>query len=91
MENYKDHVDTLRKLLRGEWVDTDKVCAALDISFSEGMKMFEFGRIAKWNKAPLNGQKIIAKFRLSEKTIDQLGEFPFEDDPSPALSYTWNN
>ena len=74
------HVETLRRLLNGEWVDCKEVEAALDITFAEGLKKFEFGRIAKWNQAPLNGQKIITKFRLSEKTIDQLVEFPFEPE-----------
>ena len=71
--------ETLRKLLQGQWVDTDAVQEALDIDFAEGMRMFDFGRTVKWNKAPLNGQKVITKFRLCEKTIDQLGIFPFEE------------
>lgn len=70
--------ETLRKLLAGQWVDTQAVQDALDIDFSEGLRMFDFGRTVKWNKAPLNGQKIITKFRLCEKTIDQLGIYPFD-------------
>lgn len=72
--------ETLKKLLKGEWVYTEAVQEALDIDFSEGMRMFDFGRTVKWNKAPLNGQKVVTKFRLCEKTIDQLGVFPFEPE-----------
>lgn len=70
--------ETLRKLLQGQWVDTQAVQDALEIDFAEGMRMFDFGRTVKWNKAPLNGQKVVTKFRLCEKTIEQLGVFPFE-------------
>ena len=72
--------ETLKKLLEGQWVDCKAVQDALDITFAEGLKKFEFGRIAKWNPVPLNGQKVITKFRLCEKTIEQLGEFPFETE-----------
>ena len=78
--NYENKYKTLKKLLEGRWVDCQAVQDALDITFAEGLKMFEFGRIAKWNPAPLNGQKVITKFRLCEKTIEQLGEFPFETE-----------
>ena len=74
--------ETLRKLLQGQWVDTQAVQEALDIDFAEGMRLFDFGRIVKWNKAPLNGQKVITKFRLCEKTVEQLGVFPFEPEDS---------
>jgi hypothetical protein len=72
--------DTLRKLLNGQWVDTQDVQEALEISFSEGMQMFDFGRIAKWNRAPLNGQKVITKFRLCEKTLKPKELFEFDSD-----------
>lgn len=77
------HVATLRKLLNGNWVDTDDVCAALNIDFAQGMKMFDFGRTAAWNPAPKNGQKICTKFRLSEKTVQPPKDFDMsvaEDD-----------
>ena len=70
--------ETLKKLLQGQWVDTQAVQEALDIDFAEGMRMFDFGRTVKWNKAPLNGQKVITKFRLCEKTVEQLDVFPFD-------------
>ena len=72
--------ETLRKLLQGQWVDTQAVQEAMDIDFAEGMRMFDFGRTVKWNKAPLNGQKVLTKFRLCEKTIDQLDIFPFDPE-----------
>lgn len=71
--------ETLRKLLQGQWVETQAVQEALEIDFAEGMRMFDFGRIVKWNAAPLNGQKVITKFKLCEKTIDQLVDFPFDE------------
>ena len=60
-------VETLKKLIQGEWVDTELVCKALSIDFSTGMKMFDFSRTAEWNKPPLNGQKVTTKFRLKNQ------------------------
>ena len=76
----KKNYEALKKLLEGHWVDTEDVQDALDITFAEGMRMFEFGRMAKWNKSPLNGQQVITKFRLCDKTIEQLGIFPFDEE-----------
>lgn len=50
----------------GEWCDTKDICRLLDISFSEGLREFEFSRTAEWNPAPLEGQKITTKFRLKK-------------------------
>lgn len=66
--------------LRGEWVDCDIVCEYFGISFSDGLKLFDFGRMAHWNPAPLNGQRIDTKFRL--KTSD--ASWP-EDFGAPGL------
>ena len=63
-EELKIENDTLKRLVNGEWVDTDEVEKALGISFAEGMKMFDFSRTADWNPDPLHGQKITTKFRL---------------------------
>jgi hypothetical protein len=71
---------TLCKLINGYWVDTQDVQDALEIDFKEGMRRFDFGRTAKWNKAPLEGQKIITKFRLHEKTAETAGVYSFETD-----------
>ena len=54
----------LKNLIFGKWVDCELVCKALNIDFSTGLKMFDFGRMAEWCKAPLNGQKITTKFKL---------------------------
>lgn len=59
--------DVLKRLINGEWVDTEDVQKALGIDFSTGMRMFEFSRTAKWNPAPLNGQYIETKFRLKRR------------------------
>ena len=63
----KEKLDTLQRLLNGEWVDTQDVEAALGITFREGLKRFEFSREASWNPWPLNGQRITTKFRLKEE------------------------
>lgn len=78
--------ETLRNLVNGYWVDTQDVQDALEISFSEGMKMFDFGRISKWNPAPLNGQKIITKFRLCEKTVKPKEWFDFDSEDIKGCS-----
>lgn len=72
--------ETLRKLLEGHWVDAQDVQDALDIDFKEGCERFELGRAAKWNKQPLNGQRIITKFRLHEKTAETAGIFDFDPE-----------
>ena len=56
--------DALKKLVSGEWVECELVQEAMGIDFNTGFKMFDFGRTAEWNPAPLNGQKITTKFRL---------------------------
>lgn len=60
----------MKRLLDGEWVETQEVEDALGIDFSEGMKLFDFGRTAEWNPAPLNGQKITTMFRLKSGEND---------------------
>ena len=54
----------LKNLIFGKWVDCELVCKALNIDFSTGLKMFDFGRTAEWCKSPLNGQEITTKFKL---------------------------
>lgn len=54
----------LKRLLNGEWVNTKDVEKYLNISFLEGMKLFDFSRKAEWNEPPLEGQKITTRFRL---------------------------
>lgn len=60
---------TLRKLLNGEWVDTEEVQTAFGIDFATGMSLFELSREAVWNAPPLNGQKITTKFRLKAEPV----------------------
>ena len=72
--------NVLKALLKGEWVDCTDAMEALDITFDQGMKMFEFGRTASWNPAPLEGQKVCTKFRISEKTLEQTKMYDFEED-----------
>lgn len=62
--NDSEKIAVLKDLIKGEWVDCDKVQEALSIDFSTGLKMFDFSRTAEWNPYPLNGQKITTKFRL---------------------------
>jgi hypothetical protein len=73
--------ETLRKLINGNWVDTQDVQDALDIDFKEGMCMFDFGRQVAWNKPPKNGQFVVTKFRICEKTLKPKPEaFWCEED-----------
>ena len=47
----------------------------MNIEFKEGIRMFDFGRQVYWNPAPLNGQRVITKFRISEKTVQPAKPF----------------
>ena len=82
LDALQKQVDTLRKLISGEWVKCDDVEAAMNITFREGLKMFDFGRMVEWNKPPLNGQYVVTKFRLDpEKIPDKYSvEFWTEED-----------
>lgn len=60
---------------RGNWVDCGVVCKYFGISFSDGLKLFDFGRMAYSNPAPLNGQRVETKFRLKSS------DAPWPDDP----------
>lgn len=63
---------TLRSLLNGEWVDSEKVKKALGIDFAECMKRFDLSRTSEWwsivggteEERSRNGMKVICKFRL---------------------------
>lgn len=79
-EEFIKKYNTLRRLLDGYWVNTDDVQEALEIDFSEGLKMFDFGRQAVWNRPPKNGQYIVTKFRVCDKTIKEPGVFWCEED-----------
>lgn len=68
-------IETLKKLCKGEWVDTDDVQRILGISFHEGLKIFDFSRTAEWwsivgetpEERQRNGQKITTCFRLKNQ------------------------
>ena len=70
--NNKKHSEIMRKLLSGEWVDSDKVQDVLRMSFNECFALFDFSRTAEWwscvgkteEERARNGQKIVTKFRL---------------------------
>lgn len=68
-----DTVDVLKRLLDGEWVDTEEVKQALGIDFATGCRLFDLSRTAKWNPPPLNGQKITTKFRLKAPYCPNCG------------------
>lgn len=89
-ENLQEYVETLCKLIKGEWIDCDKVCQAMNIEFKEGMHLFEFGRQVYWNPAPLNGQRVITKFRITEKTVQPSKEFiTAEEDAKLRAEGCW--
>lgn len=67
----QDQINAIRDLFKGEWVDTDLVCKALNIDFSTGLKMFDFSRTARWCDPPLNGQIITTKFKLKKEKDDE--------------------
>ena len=64
--------ETLKRLLDGEWVETEAVEKALGISFVDGLRRFDFSRTAEWwsiagktdEERARNGQKITTCFRL---------------------------
>lgn len=64
--------DTMRRLLFGEWVDSELVERALGLTFAECMKHFELARTASWNSPPKNGQRIETLFRLRVPPIPPM-------------------
>ncbi|MEA5040034.1 MAG: hypothetical protein VB086_09375 [Clostridiaceae bacterium] len=56
----------LTAFYNGEWCNTQDICRLLNISFAEGLHMFDFSRTAEWNKEPLEGQKITTKFKIKK-------------------------
>ena len=64
----------LKALLKGEWVKCNDVQEALNITFDQGMKMFQFGVGGPWN----NPEDV--RFRIGEKTLEQTKMKDFEED-----------
>lgn len=68
--------NVLKALLNGEWVKCDDAMEALNITFDQGLKMFQFG-----TNGPLNKDSERAgSFRISEKTLAQAKMKDFEGD-----------
>lgn len=64
----------INAFINGEWCDTNDICRLLKISFTDGLKCFEFSRTVEWNVAPLEGQKITTKFRIKQRAESPKGE-----------------
>lgn len=71
--NYQCNV--LKALLKGEWVKCADAIEALNITFDQGMKMFQFGVEGTWPPTEAN-----VSFRISEQTISQTKMKDFEED-----------
>ena len=67
------HCTVLKALLKGEYVKCDDVMEALNITFDQGMKMFEFGASGPWDDSNV-------RFRIGQKTLDQTKMKDFEKD-----------
>ena len=75
IEEMKEENLILKQFINGEWVDCKEIQEALSIDFATGLKRFDFSRNAEWCPAPLCGQKITTKFRLSDnKAIKEFAE-----------------
>lgn len=67
-----ENINTLKLLLNGKWVETEKVEKALEITFAEGFRQFNYSRTAEWwsivgktdEERAREGQKITTYFRL---------------------------
>lgn len=63
----------LEKLLNGEWVDTRAVLFTfkkyLNISFLDGLELFDFRRTIEWNQPPLERQKVMTEFKLKNEDL----------------------
>lgn len=66
--------NVLKALLKGEWVQCHHVQEALNITFDQGMKMFDIGVGGPWNDPE------DVRFRISQKTLEQTKMKDFEED-----------
>ena len=64
----------LKALLKGEWVKCNDVQEALNITFDQCMKMFQFGVGGPWNDPE------DVRFRIGEKTLEQTKMKDFEEE-----------
>ena len=65
----EEKINVLTKLFSGEWIETQRVEKVLNITFEEGMRIFDFKREVEWNPAPLNGQKISTYFKIKNRSL----------------------
>lgn len=65
----EEKINVLTKLFSGEWIETQRVEKVLNITFEEGMRIFDFKREVEWNQAPLNGQKISTYFKIKNRSL----------------------
>lgn len=72
----------LKNFLKGEWEDTELVQRNLGISFTTGLRLFEFSREACWwsicgkteEERARHGQCIVTKFRLRRDDDGKVDE-----------------
>lgn len=91
-----ENIKALKAFIFGEWVDTDIIERALGISFSEGLKRFDFSRTAEWcsiagkteKERKKNGQIITTKFRLKEPKTAIWERTPYSTEKCGACGYT---
>ncbi len=62
----------LKTLLKGEWVKCNDVQEALNITFDQGLKMFQLG-------GPFDNLEDF-RFRIGKKTLEQVEVKDFEED-----------
>jgi hypothetical protein len=71
----KFECNVLKALLKGEWVRCRDAMEALNITFDQGIKMFQFCVTGAWPTSEDN-----VSFRISEHTIAQTKTKDFEED-----------
>jgi len=75
--NFK--VNVMKRLLNGEWVETEDVCEALEMTFTEAFKLFDFNRTAEWwsivgktdEERNRDGQCIKTEFRIKQTELER--------------------
>lgn len=65
----EEKINILAKLFSGEWIETQRVEKVLNITFEEGMRIFDFKREVEGNPAPLKGQKISTYFKIKNRSL----------------------
>ena len=81
IEKLQEKLLTMTRLAKGEWVETEDVCNALDMTFTEAFKLFDFSRTADWwsvvgeteEERAREGQCIKTMFRV--KGLNELSRY----------------